>query len=75
MSCRKCWPADCSCIDGWNPLKPKCNNTNRTTAKCRRSCCRKKKVEEVSKSAQTKLWIYKEISLESQKRHWVNRRD
>jgi hypothetical protein len=37
--------------------KPTCKNRNRTTAKCRRSCCRRKRENAIQEGLQTRITL------------------
>lgn len=53
--------------------KPSCRNRTRTTAKCRRKCCRRERPKPlVDDGHQSKLWISSEVGVQNQLRNWRN---
>lgn len=54
--------------------KPTCRNRTRTTAKCRRKCCRKERQKpSVDGGHQSRLWISSEASVLHQLNNWRNK--
>ena len=75
LGCRNCGSA---IIVGVSDLrqgqpKPTCRNRTRTTAKCRRKCCRKERPKPlVDGGHQSRLWIASEVGAFNQLRNWRN---
>ena len=72
--CQRCGSVTPAGLNGVKHVQPKptCKNRSRSTMKCRRVCCRKKREPIVEEGRQSKLFIHRERGVRHQLTNWRN---